>query len=198
MDFETAAKIGAYISKDYTESFLRLLVIYKDISASEAASRLNIHIGTAQDFLEAMVVLDIVSKREVSEKKRPYFRYFLNKQKISLELDLGELKNSQVDEQLYMKIREKKDADARFSKARGGDRIAGVTVWAGEGRARTERRINLTSPQGRFLRELPLPGDDYQSISVIMYRADIDDALAPEILDIVELLTEFGVIEVRK
>lgn len=55
MDFETAAKLGAYFSKDYAEELFRLLVNYKDISASEAASRLNLHIQTVQDFLEAML-----------------------------------------------------------------------------------------------------------------------------------------------
>ena len=50
MDFKTAAKLGAYFSKDYAEEIFRLLVTYKDISASEAASRLNINIKTAMYF----------------------------------------------------------------------------------------------------------------------------------------------------
>ena len=68
MDFKTAAKFGAYFSKDYAEEIFRLLVNYKDISASEAASRLNLHIQTAQDFLEAMTSLGIFSKKEVYQK----------------------------------------------------------------------------------------------------------------------------------
>ena len=60
MDFKTAAKLGAYFSKDYAEEILRLLVNYIDISASEAASRLNINIHPAQDFLEAMTSLYIL------------------------------------------------------------------------------------------------------------------------------------------
>ena len=81
MDFKTAARLGTYISKDYAEDVLRLLVNYTDISASEAASRLNLHIRTVQDFLEAMESLGIVKKEEVSEGKRPYFRYSLEEER---------------------------------------------------------------------------------------------------------------------
>ena len=51
MDFKKAAILGSYISKDYAEDLFRLLVTYKDIPASEAASRLNMHIKTVQDTL---------------------------------------------------------------------------------------------------------------------------------------------------
>jgi len=77
MDFKTAAILGTYISKSYAEDFFKLLVNYHDISASEAASRLGLHIRTAQDFLDAMASLGILEKVEVYEKKRPYFRYSL-------------------------------------------------------------------------------------------------------------------------
>jgi len=37
MDFKTASQLGSIISKDYAEDFFKLLVVYQDISASEAA-----------------------------------------------------------------------------------------------------------------------------------------------------------------
>jgi len=49
MDFKTAAQLSALLSKDYADDFFRLLVNYKNISASEAASRINLHISTAQE-----------------------------------------------------------------------------------------------------------------------------------------------------
>jgi len=62
MDFKQAAKLGSYLAKDYAENLFRLLINYHDISASEAASRLNLHIKTVQDFLEGMTELGIISK----------------------------------------------------------------------------------------------------------------------------------------
>ena len=94
MDFNAVSKISTLLSKAFAEDLLRLLVTYHTISASEAASRLNLHIKTAQDFLEGLEGLGYVSKEEVFEGKRPYFRYTLIKEKIEIEFDLGELKGN--------------------------------------------------------------------------------------------------------
>lgn len=198
MDLKSAAKLGFYISKDYAEDFFRLLVNYKDISASEAASRLNLHTQTAQDFLEAMTSLDILVKKEVYEKKRPYFRYSLQKKKIVMNIDLASLlSKKQPEGKLSQKIRENKDADARFTTARYDPYFSSVVIWIGEGREREERKISLTIPQGKFLYKLPFPTAEFQTISEIMQKAGVDKAQSPEILDIVELLEKYGVIVVK-
>jgi hypothetical protein len=65
MDYKTAALMSSYLAKDYSEDFFILLVNYQDISASEAASRLGLHIRTAQDFLDGLAALGIVNKTEM-------------------------------------------------------------------------------------------------------------------------------------
>lgn len=195
MDFKTAARLGTYLAKDYAQSFFDLLVNYKDVSASEAASRLNLHIQTAQDFLEAMTSLGIVSKVEVFEKKRPYFRYALKQKRIQMEIDLEEIQRDRSEGALARRINEKRNAGAAFATARHDDAIASVAVWAGEGRQRKQRKINLTTPQGKFLFHLPFPNAEPLSIEDIMRKADLDESLAPEIIDIVEVLEGLGVIE---
>ena len=77
MDFKTASMLGNCLSKDYAESFFKLLVDYRDISASEAASRLDLHINTAKEFLESLNSVDLVDKKEVYEGKRPYLEFAL-------------------------------------------------------------------------------------------------------------------------
>jgi len=195
MDFKTAAQMGSYISKDYAEDFFDLLVNYQDISASEAASRLGLHIRTAQDFLEGLTKLEILNKVEVYEKKRPYFRYSLKTQRISIEIDLTQIQKEQTPEDLNRQIREKANAGANFSLARGGEYISHVSVWTGEGRDRKERKISLTSHQGLFLFHLPFPNAEFLSIAEIMNKAKLDDELIPEILDIVEVLEKYEIIE---
>ena len=106
MDFKSAALFGSCISKDYAENLFRLLDTYKSISASEAASRLNLHIKTVQDFMEAMTTLNILKREEVFEKKRPYYRYSLKKDKIVFDLVLTTPeKEMQIDSSLQIKIR---------------------------------------------------------------------------------------------
>jgi predicted transcriptional regulator len=197
MDFKEAAKLGSCLSKDYAEDLFRLLVTYKSISASEAASRLDLHIKTVQDFLEDMNSLNILDREEVYEGKRPYFRYWLRTNQITMSIDLTAFSHDEEvnDIRLKLKIREKRNAGVKFTTSRSNDYISSVTIWKGEGRNRTERKLNLSIPQGRFLFHLPFPNAGYLSIKEIMGKAQTDSTNLPEIIDIVNVLIEFGVIE---
>ncbi|MCB9136166.1 MAG: hypothetical protein H6636_12115 [Anaerolineales bacterium] len=198
MDFKTASQLGSYLSKDYAEAFFRLLVNYQDISASEAASRLGLHIRTAQDFLEGLTELNILQRDEVYEKKRPYYRYSLNTYRIALDVDLTMFQQEQANGSVSRGIREKANSGANFSLARGGEFIGHVSLWGGEGRGRKERRISLTQPQGKFLYHLPFPNADFLSIENIMHKAGVSEELAPEILDIVDVLGQYDILEFEK
>ena len=195
MDFQKVASIAGYLSKDYAEGLFRLLTAYKDISASEAASRMNLHIRTVQDFLEALHAFDIVSRKEVFEKKRPYYRYTLKKKRIEILLDLDLLFREKEEASASVKVREHVNAGARFAMARNGEYFSTVSIWSGEGRKTKERKINLTSAQGRFLYFLPFPDATPLSIEEIMDKGDVDQSNKAEIVDLVEELHEFKVIE---
>ncbi len=198
MNFREVSQIAALLTKNYAEDLFRLLVRYRDISASEAASRLGLHIKTVQDFLERLNALDIVEKKEVYEKKRPYFRYRLKKRKLSIDIDLLSLYDPEVEKKrLRQGIREKKDSVAKFSTSGSGNLISAVTISTGKGRNREERRISLTHSQGKLLYHLPLPNADAMSIGKLMEMSGIDVSCISEILDIVEVLEKHGVIEVR-
>ena len=195
MDFDTAAKYATLLAKDYAEDIFALLVNYQAISASEVAARLNLHIKTAQDYLESLADLGILEKEEVLEKKRPYFRYSLKETRILIDIDLMQVKREPTHNNLSVPIRERANAGARFAAARNDDTIASVTIWSGEGRNRHERKIKLTSPQGKFLYHLPFPKTSPLSVAEIMQKAGIDESLAAEILDLVQLLDKYNVID---
>ena len=196
MEFKNAARLGALISKDYAEDFFRLLVNYQDISASEAASRLSLHIKTAQDFLDNLTELEITKKAEVFEKKRPYFRYTLIQSMIDLKVDLSLYEKENPGEGLSRLVREMKENRANFSVAKSGDCFSAVTIWEGEGRERQEHKISLTTPQGKFLFHLPFPQARPMTISDIMDKADLDEEYSMEIQNIVDELIKLDVIEV--
>ena len=198
MNFQEAAKLGNYLAKEYAENFFALLVNYRNISASEAASRLGLHIRTAQDFLEAMTSLSILTKEEVYEKKRPYFRYTLATDRIRMDLDLSQTQKEQSPADLNRRIREKTNAGANFSLARGGELISHISLWTGSGRDRKERKISLTKPQGLFLYHLPFPNAEALTIAEIIRKAGVNEEVIPEILDIVDVLEKYEVIEVMK
>lgn len=196
MEYKTAAQLSAYLSKDYAEDFFKLLVNYQDISASEAASRLSLHIRTAQDFLEGLTTLGIVNKTEVHEKKRPYFRYELVTKKIKIEVDLSEFEKENPGEGLARLVREVKNDGANFTISRSGDSFSSITVWEGNGRERKVKNISLTTPQGKFLFHLPFPQARPLSIADVMEKAGVELDYSTEIQDIVDELVRLGVIEI--
>ncbi len=198
-DFEKIKLFGAIISKEYSKDLLRLLYLYKDISSSEAASRLGMHIKTVQEFFDALYEAGLLNKREVYESKRPYFRYSFNLNRIDLSLDVKELIDlNKSGETPELFIREKKNANVRFTTARSKLFFSSVSVWIGQGRETIEKKVNLTIPQGRFLFNLPFPNAEFLSIPEIMKKADVSDEHISEIIDIVHLLTEHGVIEIKE
>jgi len=195
MNFKEAAKISAYLAKDYAEKIFRLIMAYQDISASEAASRLGIHIRTVQDFLETMAEYDVINKEEVFEKKRPYYRYSIMKKKIEIKIDLEKEFSSLSNDPSDFKVKEARETGAKFSMARNGEYFSTVTLWIGEGRTSKERKINLTSAQGQFLYYLPFPDGLPMSIDEIMEKASISEINRSEIVDLVNELHELNVIE---
>ena len=195
-EFCNISRLCRLIAKDYAESFFKLLVIYTDISASEAASRLNIHIKTAQDFLEGLEGFGICSKREVVERKRPYFRYTLKQGELNIYFNLCNLVESQkASDSIKWKIRERKNSRAVFKTTREGNRISAVHFFIGDGRSRVERKLNLTDHQGLFLYNLPFPTEPFSSFEDIIAKAKINKSVIAEVLDIVEVLVEHGIIE---
>ena len=196
MDFIEARKLSNYLSKGYAEDIFRLLMTYQDISATEASSRLNLHVQTAQEFLETMTSYEILSKQEVSESKRPYFRYKLAKRKISFEIDLDKVFDANIrNNEAEYSIREKKNSGAKFTLARNGRFFSSVSIWKGDGRGGKERKINLTEAQGLFLFNLPFPDALPLSVDEILTKSEVEISHKPEILDIIEELIELSVIE---
>ena len=197
MNFKEVSKISNLLSKEYAADFLKLLVVYKTISASEAASLLELHIKTAQDFLEGLAGWGILKKEQVFEKKRPYFRYMMTQSNVTIETDFSELYDaSGEEEKAKRKVKEKINAGVIFTPAGTGQKIATVTLFTGEGRKRKERKISVTEAQGTFLFYLPFPTEEPQSIADIVEKAGLDGSFLPEILHIVELLEQYKVIEV--
>lgn len=197
MDFQKLSRLGSLLSKDYSREFLRLLVSYRDISSSEAASRLGLHIKTAQDFLDGLHSLGIVSKTEVHESKRPYFRYSLERERIDFQFDLTALLEDRSRTTLENLVRERKDSGALFKASARGDFIATVTYFTGGGRRKKEKTLNLTRAQGGFLFHLPFPTEPPTTAADIMRKAGVDDSYASEILDLLGLLENNGIIEIE-
>ncbi len=197
-EFQAAQHLASLTAKDYAQDFFRLLVMYKDISASEAAARLDLHIKTAQDFLDGLEEAGIVSKHEALEKKRPYYRYSLKKTRLSIEINLENLYDQDKSNAWsHLKIREHKNSGVLFKDGRD-NQISSLSLFEGKGRSRTERKINLTRCQGRFLFYLPFPTEPPQAINEICQKAGLSGECRPEIDHLLEILIRYQVIETEE
>jgi predicted transcriptional regulator len=195
MDFKKAKILSNYLSRDYAETVFRFLVNYKNVSASEIASRLNMHIRPIQEFLETMTLYDIVEKEEVYEKKRPYYRYSIKKKKIEIIINLEEIFNNEEEQESDFRIRELKNSHAKFTVARNGEYFSTITIWNDKKRDSKEHRINLTKSQGKFLYYLPFPKAEPISVDNLMKKANIDNMTKQEIFDIINVLYVNKIIE---
>ena len=143
-----------------------------------------------------MASLNILSKKEVFEKKRPYYRYALKTRYIDMRIDLNPLYDVRQEEaKPSQKIRERSNAGVRFSTSRDGQYISNVAMWIGTGRDRKERKINMSIPQGKFLFHLPFPSAEFMSVDEIMNKAGVERMHQSEVHDIVKVLIEYNVIE---
>ncbi|MBN2237296.1 MAG: hypothetical protein JW729_07035 [Bacteroidales bacterium] len=195
-DISDLSRFGSFISKQYAPDFFRLLVAYHDISASEAASQLGIHIQTSQEFLEAMTELHVLVRQECIEKKRPYFRYSLKKEVFHFQFKPEDLVNkSHANSLINNRIKEVKNAGAQFSLSRSGAYFSSVSIRQGKGRMSKMRKLSLTEAQGKFLYHLPYPDADALQIAEIMEIAKIDESYKAEIEHIVLELIKYQVIE---
>ena len=171
--------------------------MYNDISASEASSRLGLHVQTVQEFFETTTSIGLTKKKEVIEKKRPYFRYSLVEKELTLKFDLNDWvgDSEEKGKTEAVLIREKKNSHSHFTVARGGSFFSTVSVMVGSGRKRKYKKINLTNAQGKFLYHLPFPDANPLTVDEIINDAQIDLKNKPEIEDIVKELVDFSVIE---
>jgi hypothetical protein len=198
MNFKSVSKLSNLLAKDYAGDFIRLLVTYKSISASEAASRLELHIKTAQDFLEGLTEMNLLKREEVYEKKRPYFRYTMISKQLTITINFSDFYDAQLEKKrLNIKIKERINAPVVFTPAGSGQKIASIMLILGEGRKRKERKISLTDAQGTFLYYLPFPTEKPLSITSILAKGELDKSYIPEILDMVELLESNGIIDIN-
>ena len=197
-DIEMISILGTLLSKKYGKDLFKLLKVYNDISASEASSRLGLHVQTVQEFLESTASIGLTDKKEVIEKKRPYYRYTLIRDTMNLQFDINELVDEEEHDAIRSKailIREIRNSNAHFSTARAGNFFSTISVSVGTGRSRKQKRINLTIAQGKFLFHLPFPDARPMTIDGIMEEAGIGEENKPEIEDIVQELITFHVIE---
>jgi len=198
LQFSELQHLCGLLAKNYAADILRLLRLYESISASEAASRLGLHIKTAQDILDGLALCNFVNKMAITQGKRPYYRYFLIHTRVQFGFDIESLLDKPKLEDLRTKkFREQKNSGVIFNTSPKEDRIVSFVSVTGTGRKKTQQKFLLTQMQGRFLYSFPFPTELFLSVAEICSKAKIEDKYMDEILDIVDVLLMKNIIVIE-
>ncbi|MFX1294080.1 MAG: hypothetical protein ACFFD2_04380 [Promethearchaeota archaeon] len=192
-------KLSNLIGKEHTDKILHILYKTPNKSASEIAKILNIHIATAQSYLEDLEKFDIVKFRIRKEGIKPYKEYFLIKTKIRIEIDLNELDKVDQKEQEILRrtrIREKKDLKILYEINQEKSIIKRIHFYEDIGRKNIQYSLDLDELEGRFTWFIPFPSAELQTILKICEKAGIYKIHQQKIIELIKKLEEFGLIEV--
>ena len=96
-----------------------------------------------------------------------------------------------------VKIRETKNANCTFKTSPESNAFSSITIFTGEGRDREERRISLTTQQGKFLFHLPFPTEEPRTVHAILKKSGVKESYLNEILDIIQFMHEKEIIEFK-
>ena len=121
----------------------------------------------------------------------------LPRRPIGVDLDRLDLENNGTLINNYW-IRERKNSGAIFKASGSKPMLSSITFGVGSGRGKKERKISLTSNQGKFLYFLPFPNAEFKSVGSIMKEADVDSSYKEEIADMISILKINNIIEMKE
>jgi len=197
LDISLFRERGSILGKDFSIDILRFLLSNPYSIASEVAERFNIHIATAQKYLSEMEKAKLVASRLRQTGRKPAKEYYLVSDKIKLEIDLSKSLETDVGLKLErQRIREKANQNVAYEWDSEKPVIKEIIlVSSRDGRRRAER-IPLEDVEGRFLWQVPLPGEGYKSAAQIAREVGIRDPKDLESVErLLDLLAELGVVE---
>ena len=143
------------------------------------AGVLNIHIATAQKYLEALEQSGIISSRDRPSKPRTAKEYSLISPRISIEIDIEALAGAGggagggTPDLGEIMVRERARSDVAFEWDDAGQRITAVLFFRKGLRRRMERKVVLSPDEGRFLWHVPFQSESFRTAQDILGRSGV-------------------------
>jgi len=186
------------LSREHTPSILIHLLRSPNSTASETAGVLGIHIATAQKYLEALEKAGVVNSRERPSKPRTAREYELVDTTSRLERNIERMAEEEEgaggrDPYLgEIMIREKARSDVAYEWDDEGQRITTIMFFRKGMRRRMEKKVVLTTEEGRFLWCVPFQSESFMSAEEIVEKAGVE--LSP--VKVVEMIGRFRELDV--
>ncbi len=188
-------KLAAVLGKEVTGRILAVLAHESYLSASDIASRLHIHIATAQKYLMEMKEAGLVNSRWRRSPTRPTEEYWLSKDKITIEIDLrsdvGRKDMESLANSLTLSLR--RDVNVAIDSDDSKKMVSEILVLGDGDRPIIGNRIKLDNVEGRFAWHLAEEPTNVRVMDVVE-KAELDSKYLPQIMDLVDKLTNIGAV----
>lgn len=159
-------------------------------SASDIARVLDIHVATAQKYLQELKECGVLGTRPRKGVSRPTEEYWVASPRISIDIDFDRLTTREDAEARanQMFVREASGSTAVFESDPKGERITEVLLLEDGERRRIATRMPLGEAEGRFLYQVPPSGQAARSVLDIATRANLPKTSLADCLDLCERL----------
>jgi len=193
-------RLASILGKDLTGRILGVLIRESHQSASEIAGILNIHIATAQKYLLEMKDAGLVESRTRRSPTRPTEEYWLTKKKVRIEVDLKPRKGPSSDMEKMansIMINLNEEVKVAFDTDDSRKTVSEILVLKEEDTPSVSKRVKLDNVEGRFAWQLARSNDLPQSVMDVVKKAKIDRSEIPQILKLMDKLSDIGYIGAR-
>jgi hypothetical protein len=179
-------RVAALLAREKTGEILARLRSRPYLAASELARLEDIHVATAQRYLQELVETDLVGVRVRKGNTRPTQEYWVREPRIRIDIDLEGTPALGEDELLEVAkrlgVRDAGNPQVVYDTHPQTKIIQGVLILSDRPPRLVSRRLAVSTNIGRFLSRLPGREDDPRGVWDVMTEAGLGVADVPSIL----------------
>lgn len=179
-------RVAALLAREKTGEILARLRSRPYLAASELARLEDIHIATAQRYLQELLETDLVGVRRRSGANRPTQEYWLREPHIRIDIDLQGLPGLSEDELLgvakRLGVRDAGNTQIVYDAHPETGVVQGILVLSDKPPRLVSRRLGVASSVGRFLSRLPGRTEAHDRVWDVMQQAGLGVSDLPAVL----------------
>ncbi len=170
-------RVAALLAREKTGEILARLRSRPYLAASELARLEDIHVATAQRYLQELLETDLVGVRRRTGANRPTQEYWLREPHIRIDIDLQGLPGLSEDELLgvakRLGVRDAGNTQIVYDTHPETGILQGILVLSDNPPRLVSRRLGVASSVGRFLSRLPGRQKSHISVWDVMQEAGL-------------------------
>lgn len=179
-------RVAALLAREKTGEILARLRSRPYLAASELARLEDIHVATAQRYLQELLETDLVGARLRKGANRPTQEYWLREPRIRIDIDLEGMPGVAEEELLgtakRLGVRDAGNAQVVYDTHPQTGVVQGILILSESPPRLVSRRMSVIPSVGRFLSRLPGRSEAPRHVWDVMQEAGLGVADLPAVL----------------